>query len=167
MQLPEAPSKGTRRRLAAIAHSLGAPSDYYTAADARSFPGWAADEMAPYFMALQPLKPEEFFTGVLANWEYDLLHDADDAVGWPGMLALVRAGIPFDYTRKLNVHYEKAEARDTLRYRYGYGYAEVIRLYEAGVPVEYALSMLSTTEAAHVIEAYAAGLPAEYASALG
>lgn len=157
------PSKEVRRRLQAAAKSLNVPEDYFLAANRRGLPVWAANEIAPYFMALQPLAAEVFFANLLRDWEYELLNNEEGLVGWPGLLALVRADVPFDYTRELSAYYEKPVVSKPGRY----GYEEVIRLHEAGVPAEYAKTMLhaQAADATLVIEAYLNGIPVEYASA--
>lgn len=150
-----------RRELRARALALRGPRIYFTTAQRRGFSQAAADEILAYFLETGATA-EEFFSPVLADWEYGLLSDQGrDSEGRTGFLVLARARVPLPFFQLAEFEVQQLEDRSR------YGYQEIIDLHHSGVPVEFAAAMRDAgcADVPTVIAAHHDRIPLEYAIA--
>jgi hypothetical protein len=111
------------------------------------------------------LSVDKFFSQTFVKWEYELLHGKEEVSNWSGYLAVLNQGVPASYALAL----EPQLGHTTIVTIPGFGTADVITLYEAGVPVEYAkaLDRHGVTDVVDIVTMYLTGVPVEYATLLG
>ncbi len=127
-------------------------------------PDVALRELERHF-ELSGMSREAFFSHVFADWEYELLYGKEEVSSWSGYLGVLNQGVPAQYADDLEPRFGDISLTETR----GFGCSEVIALYEANVPTDYALALdrAGVTDVADIISMYLTGVPIEYAVLVG